>query len=336
MKEKKTYVILGFVTALVIITISYTIFHQHMPWRMKLLVNVFLNASLSDLRICLCLPEREIELSRGDGLRIRGSLYLSVVGKQHAGILFLHGNTPQGRKLPMYRVIAKKLQERGYSVLAIDFAGFGESENPFSLNSEAALNNDQDTVAAIEYLKKLPNIDQQRLYIIGHSMGATSALSVGISEPQIKAIIVIGPPRRLTERLSDSKDRDYFWRRAQETFHTVYRETFPDWYSREVWLKTTLRSDMSSHIDYFSTPGHKPLLLLDGGRETKADKAYLREYYDKISGPKRYVTISNSDHYANSHGFFGVKLYDIAVVKQTVDAIDKWLLWLSHDSPPHD
>lgn len=128
-------------------------------------------------------------------------------------MVLIHGNTPIGRKLPFYKVLSGKLSRKGFYVLALDLLGYGGSENVSSLEQ---IWNFKEIDAAIDYLHSLENINQDEIFLIGHSRGGAPAIEIGISNSIVKKIVAIGPPRRMKERiLSDgAKDREYFWNRA--------------------------------------------------------------------------------------------------------------------------
>jgi pimeloyl-ACP methyl ester carboxylesterase len=276
------------------------------------------------VRLCLCHADEDLTVAREDGLRIAGSLYRGGSDRGPA-IVLLHGNTPPGRKLALYEVLATKLAEAGYTVLTIDFAGYGESDDPYQSGSLSALDGSQDVRAALSYLTSLETVDRDSIYIIGHSAGATYAFNSGIAEPLVRKIVAIGPPRRDTERLLKPRVQEYFWKRAQRTHQTVYAHPLPQWFSREIWLRGRLRNDMTRHLAYFSQPDHKPLLLLDADQERQPDLDFLREYYRKISEPKEYVTIADANHYSNTSNLGSFDLYDAETIAVTVDHIDRWL-----------
>lgn len=282
------------------------------------------NLGWSRMRLCLCHADENLTLAREDGLRIAASLYRGGT-ESSPGILLLHGNTPQGRKLALYQVLATKLAEAGYTVLTIDFAGYGESDDPYQSGSLSALDGGKEVRAALSYLASLGTVDPDSIYVIGHSAGATYALNAGIAEPVVRKIVAIGPSRRDTERLLNPADQEYFWERAQRTHQTVYGHPLPQWFTREKWLRQRLRNDMTRHLAYFSGPDHKPLLLLDADQETLPDRAFLREYHRKISEPKEYVTIAEADHYSNTRNLGFLDFYDETAVTVTVAHIDRWL-----------
>lgn len=303
----------------------WTPLSKYAPKELRLLTRHLQHVPISKLRACRCDSEVEVIFERPDGLRIAGSLYGGKGNAERPGILLLHGNTPLGRKLGFYEVLATLLSKRGAVVLSFDFTGFGESDDPFLGSAKGLWENGRDVEAAIDYLLRLQNIDPARISIIGHSRGAIFGFEVGIRRPEIKNLIAIGPPRRVTERMQDPSDRDYFWEREIQTRAQIYKKSFPPSFTKALWLEGFLDSDMEKHIAYFSQTHHKPLLLIDGERESAKDRAYLKNYYDKIEEPKSYLTIQNSDHYGNTWELGGFDLYDQGVMSDTADGILKWM-----------
>jgi dipeptidyl aminopeptidase/acylaminoacyl peptidase len=50
-----------------------------------------------------------------------------------------------------------------------------------------------DVLAAIEFVRKRPDVDPERVYLGGHSTGATLALLVAASRPPVRAVFAFGP-----------------------------------------------------------------------------------------------------------------------------------------------
>ncbi len=324
MKKAISVLVLLFISTGILLFLFKDDIKEKLPWRAQRLIQFLEKNDITDLWFCLCLPDKDIKLKRSDGLGISASLYGVKGDGKRPGIILLHGNTPLGRKLSMYLIMASRFAQMGYIVLTIDFAGYGESDDPFQLDSVEALDNNKDVMAALSYMIKLDYIDKDEVYVIGHSGGADSAFEMGIQEDGFRKIVAIGPPRRSSERAEDPKDVEYFWQRAQKTRKLVYKKEFPTWYTKEIWLKQNA-SDMARYIPYFSESTHKPLFLIDGELENDPDKIYLREYYELLSEPKKYMTIENSDHYFNSMGVLGFNIYDRKVMSRAIGEIDKWL-----------
>ena len=278
-----------------------------------------------DIARCNCQPDQDVEIRRPDGLRLAGSIDRPAQHARHPAIILLHGNTPDGRRLPTYRVLARFLRDQGFVVLSIDFAGMRQSEDPFLFGTPEALDSTLDVHAALAFLRGAPEVDPSSIHIICHSMGCRSAFSVGLVDPLIGKIVALGPPRGEEARHSDDDEIAYFWARARKTHRQIYGREFPEWYTREMWLKAVRQQTMQRHMPLLAKPGHKPVLFMDGELESRTARRYLRDYVKHVADPKRYVTIPGSNHYINTVREGGMNLYDRRVMNRTTAEIVRWL-----------
>ncbi|MGH8568744.1 MAG: alpha/beta hydrolase, partial [Gammaproteobacteria bacterium] len=114
-----------------------------------------------DLGACLCGAAQEVTVVRDDGLKLAASIYTEDAGERRPAIVLLHGNTHRGRRLALYKVLASRLAERGYVVLTLDRAGFGESEDPFTTTAPGEPPDPSaDVSAALTYLEGLDFVAQ--------------------------------------------------------------------------------------------------------------------------------------------------------------------------------
>jgi alpha-beta hydrolase superfamily lysophospholipase len=233
--------------------------------------------------------------------------------------VLVHGSTPFGRKLAPYAVLAQQFRRRGYVVLSIDVRGFGDSDDPVRLDSVEAIDSAPDLLAGADFLAADPSVDPERIFVVGHSMGAGIAMRAAPRATQVRKIVAISPPRRTLARaeheleglrLRWSHDRHLDAEVPEALFGEVTR----------AWAIETLAG-------YYKSDAHVPLLLLDGALEAPVDRAFLRTYFATLSPPKAYRTIPGTGHYLGSVNFFGGPLifYDEALVGEVVSEIDGWL-----------
>jgi pimeloyl-ACP methyl ester carboxylesterase len=229
--------------------------------------------------------------------------------------------------LPIYRLLAAKLVEEGYVVLAADCAGFGESDFPFKLNYPDALNCTAGTRAAIDYMVREMRVDTARIAVVGHSGGATAAIDAGIAEPSVGAIVAMGAPRLSIEELDDPQTRDFFWTFFLQRVRTVYHRDPPPWFSYSMWVAYHESGDLRYRNSYLLKPGHKPIMFTDAQFELPKQLSWLRARYDSMPPPKSYFIVPGSDHFLNTSdfGFKGTVLYDHRTIAASVAAIDHWL-----------
>ncbi len=263
----------------------------------------------------------EVEFLSGN-LQLRGSLYTPTKSfGLYPAIVICHGGTKLGRRLALFTVMARTLAERGYVVLTFDFRGFGESEDPRKFETFSDLDFVQDVSSALNYLSRVKQVDPSKLYIIGHSFGAGVGVMAGIRDIRIKKVVSISPGRGTRER--------FFGENASEPDYPNIRMSY------DMKIHPPIPKDIfNPHLkDYVAEailnfPVHPPVLLIDGGQESKEDLAFLRDVYEQMSEPKDYVTIQSADHYfgtdRNQDGSSENIPYDKSVMTELVDVIDHW------------
>ena len=216
-------------------------------------------------------------------------------GEARGQVLMLHGSSRYGAGLPLYRLLSRALSQAGFEVFAFDFRGYGRSDDPPSFSfTDYDFRRDIEAVVA--------TLGWQRFHLVGHSLGASVAMSylAQTRDPRVQSIVGIGPTRRAFDRAlrPNAPDFEYMRRRL----------------GRDMGLGRPVPADLTRRIlrilniddtrGYFQSQDHCPLLLLDGGTENPEDLVYLESFYRSIAEPKRYVTIRNADHYANTQSLF--------------------------------
>jgi dienelactone hydrolase len=276
--------------------------------------------SPTDLRIYIDNYGEDVQF-KSNGLTIAGTLYSPDGAGNFPAVVLIHGSTPEARKLGLYRLLGKELAGLGYIVLAIDLRGFGESDDPPLIDELVSFDFKADIGAAVDYMTSLENADTSRLYIIGHSAGADQAFNAGIEDPRVQKIVAIGPSRRIKERYGDETKAEFSYFQRRVTRYMRLSQTIP----APIFKGIVEMADMDQHLEYFSSPDHKPLLLIDGELEDQTDLVYLQEYYNAISEPKKYSSLEGSDHYANTANWGSLVIYDQQMISSLVEEIDRWL-----------
>jgi dienelactone hydrolase len=86
----------------------------------------------------------------------------------------------------------RELAERGYVVLAPDYPSLGEHDYDFAKHPEYASGTMKaiwDNVRAVDLLAAMPEVDPERIGVIGHSLGGHNALFTAVFEPRLKAVV---------------------------------------------------------------------------------------------------------------------------------------------------
>ncbi len=232
-------------------------------------------------------------------------------------VLLLHGSTPEGRFMGLYRALGNELAKAGFLVIVPDQRGYGSSDDPDPKDATTFRFID-DVSSMIDYALSLENVDPERVYILGHSFGGGVAVAGGVQDDRVAGIISFAPSRRLLGRAEE--EIDYFRRR--EMRYMFLNSNIPE----QTYLDYITPILIDNQVEYFATEEHTPLLLLDGELENAEDRAFLADLVAQMTGDVTYVTLENSDHYANTAGFMGpLIIYDKPVFENLVQTIVDWL-----------
>ena len=124
-----------------------------------------------------------VAVGNGETERLHGWWIPGEADRQAPVLLYLHHNAVNvGANLSQ----AKDFHDLGYSVLLIDYRGFGRSEGGYPTESRVY----QDADAAWNYLTQTLDIAAKRIIIYGHSMGSAIAIDLAARQPQAGALIV--------------------------------------------------------------------------------------------------------------------------------------------------
>jgi pimeloyl-ACP methyl ester carboxylesterase len=270
-----------------------------------------------------------------DGIRLDGILYTPEdmpVGERRAGVVLLAGFTYL--KSLLLPDIAKALNAAGYPALVFDYRGFGDSDGPRwrLLPSEQVA----DARAALTFLADQPQVDPERLALVGISLGGANAIAAAAAEPRVAAVVTIASPGN-GERWLRSLRRYWEWdeflarlaadrsRRvssgestrvhpleivppdpeAESFFERIYTE-FPEMRC-ELPLETAEALIEFRPEDQVARLARRPLLLVHGAADRLVPPDESRHVVERAGASGRLEVLPGIGHFdwvmAGSHGF---------------------------------
>lgn len=197
----------------------------------------------------------------GEPVKLHG-LWLPAERADAPVLLYLHGARWDVRgSAPRMR----RMQELGFSVLGIDYRGFGQSSK--ALPSEAMAY--EDARAAWDWL--LAQYPSARHFIFGHSLGGAIAIELASEVQQASAgLIVEGSFTSIPEVVSSFK-----------------------WGWLPVSPLITQRFAAGERIAKVQTP----VLIVHGSADTLIPPALGRALYERAPEPKRFVLVEGGSHH---------------------------------------
>jgi pimeloyl-ACP methyl ester carboxylesterase len=141
------------------------------------------------------------------GLKLEGTVVLPNSPRPCPAVVLIVGSglvdrDESHKKLPIdvMRQLAVRLAENGIGSLRYDKRGVGASEGDFW--TAGLSDNTDDAAAAVARLRSQPGVDPDRVYVLGHSEGATICIRLaGAHEPIAGAILLAGVGRKGEEAL---------------------------------------------------------------------------------------------------------------------------------------
>jgi len=148
----------------------------------------------------LDLEANDVEFATVDGARLRG-WFLPAEGaddgREHPVVVAMHGWASAAEDL---LPAAPALVGAGLSMLFVDARGHGRSDAAEFMSMPRFA---EDLDAAVAWVRERPNVDADRVTLVGHSVGAGAALLVASRDPGIAAVVSIASmahPRELIGR----------------------------------------------------------------------------------------------------------------------------------------
>ncbi len=187
-------------------------------------------------------------------------------------LLYLHGArwnlTGSVTRIPRWNAM-------GFSVLAIDYRGFGKS-----IMASGAAPSEQsatdDALAAWEHLAKLA--PRKKRFIFGHSLGGAMATQLALKYPDASGLILEGSFTSVPDMIKETR-----------------------WGFLPVGFLVTQRFDNIDRIDDVTVP----VLVVHGTSDDIVPFAMGERLFAAAKAPKRFLKLEGGNHHNLTANFFG-------------------------------
>ena len=203
-------------------------------------------------------------------------------------VVMVHGSGPSNMdekvmKLTPFKDLAEGLAKRGVASVRYDKRTFVHGRKMAKTCPTVKEETIDDALLAVALLKKDPRIDPERIYILGHSMGAMLAPRIDAEGGDVKGLILMaGTPCRLEEvvlrQLKQSSGGNPILKRIIGLEYRIFAKKFDGLYQMpdEEAKKKKFAGNLSLY--YFKEMGQKtaadyllesrkPALILQGGKD---------------------------------------------------------------------
>lgn len=304
-----------------------------------------------------------IEVTIPATYNLAGTLTLpNVRDKKLPAVLMIAGSGKGDRdgnikklKMNLYKDLADFLTEKGFITLRYDKRGTYGSEGNFL---EAGLTDlIDDAVDCVNFLKNNPDVDANRVIILGHSEGALIAPAVheksavsglillaGAAEPSIDLL-----PRQnelAYNELNESKgfkgwlirtlkvtekarkQNEKIFKKIKESDATVMRVKGVKLNAK--WLRETMQYNVVDHLKNVTCP----VLAITGEKDLQVPPEHAEKIAEYVQGEAEWHVIPNMNHmlrkYDGEHTMVGLMKEYKAQINEPIDSellnkMDQWL-----------
>lgn len=258
-------------------------------------------------------------------------------------------------KMNIYKDLADFLTEKGFVTLRYDKRGTHQSEGNFL---EAGLSDFiDDAVAGVRLLKNHPQVDQEKVLILGHSEGAIIAPAVHEKEPVSGLILLAGAAipnidlmplqnemafeemykakgfqgwiyRTLKVPEKARKKNEQIFEKMENTDKAVVRVQGIKMNAK--WMRETRQYNICDYLEEVTVP----VLAITGDKDVQTPPEHARMIAEMVKGEAEWHVIPEMNHllrkYDGQHTMLGLMKEYKSLVGQPIDSdlldkIDSWL-----------
>lgn len=222
----------------------------------------------------------EVQFCSVDGLRLSGWFIPPDPGKDGATLIFVHG---LGGNRAELLTEAVTLAYYGYGALLFDLRNHGTSQGQITTLGFSEV---EDVCGAVQFLGSRPEVNPQRIGVVGHSMGAVAAIRAAARIPQIRVVVAESAYTSLRDNIAQG---------------LVAKTGLPPFLFAPImiWLgerATGVKVDQVSPIRDVPKISPRAVLFLHGKRDQIVDSENSRRLYAAANEPKSLSVLDHSGH----------------------------------------
>ncbi len=198
-------------------------------------------------------------------------------------IVFCHCFTCSKETITTFR-LSRLLAESGYGVLRFDFTGLGKSEGDFSSTTFSSTQDDvKNAISFLENNYRAPS------FLIGHSMGGTTVLSIAQDYDFVKGVVTIASP-------SDPEHVLHHFGHALTLLEQGINASFKvagQYYDiKPEFVEDLRKANMQSVLSGLE----KPVLIFNVENDSMVGESNAKEIQQWVKGETELITLKNTDH----------------------------------------
>ncbi len=198
-------------------------------------------------------------------------------------IIFCHCFTCSKETITTFR-LSRLLAAQGYAVLRFDFTGLGNSEGDFSSSTFSTTQDDLDS--AIKFLSKSYRPPS---FLMGHSLGGTTAISIAQNYDFIKGAVTVASPSE------PEHVRHHFGKALtllEQNIATSFEVAGQHFDIEPEFVEDVRHVDMQLRLSELN----KPVLVINIENDALVKESDSLQIQDWVSGEVALINVADSNH----------------------------------------
>lgn len=260
--------------AIVVIIVALTIIWG---WQASQLILTPSRYDLTTKPSELNMSYEDVTFSSTDGIRTNG--FFIPTGQSKATVIVLHG---YGTNKSDILSFAEMLHHHSYNVLVFDFRGHGQTKGKCTLG----FNETKDLAGAINYLETRKDVDQNKIGVLGCSMGANVAIIRAATDPRIKVVVADSGFASFEKTIT----------KFAKLFYGLPKYPFVPpaiWFAELRAGFCANKADATKHIGKISP---RPVFIIGGANDVRIPPANQEELFRAAGESKQLWIAPEADH----------------------------------------